>query len=367
MTTFSFRFAAEVGGAEDAVALPLVELKGLILAPGPCLPARLRARVSLGRMLLDDLLSRRLVVLTGKGGTGKSVVGTALALAACARGKRVLLVEIDAPLEASRYLGAAPVGGREAQIRPGLFAVNMDPAAVMDEYVRETARVDLIARKILENPVYHRFFAAAPGLPELMVLGKIMVLEEQRASRFSSRPRYDLIVVDAPATGHGISFLKVPVAASQAVPVGPVGHNARRILSMLRDAERTALVLVAVPEEMAAVEAQELHRAAVDELGMEPAVLVLNQCHERRFRREEEAEILRLAAENADGRLVRGVGLRAALSAARRHLRRRKLTQFYQTRLRRAIPLPLVSLPYLFDEDLGPSSIERLAQRLEAA
>jgi anion-transporting ArsA/GET3 family ATPase len=233
--------------------------------------------------------------------------------------------------------------------------------------VRSVVRVDMLARRVLQSPVYRRFFAAAPGLPELMVLGKIMVLEEARASRFSSRPRYDLIVVDAPATGHGLSFLKVPLAASRAVPVGPIGHNARRILGLLQDADRTALVLVAIPEEMAVVEAQELESAAVDELGIRPAALVLNQCHERRFTREQESEILRLAAEGATGRLARGVGLRSALAAARRHLRRRKLTRFYQARLRRALPLPTVSLPYLFDEDIGPASIERLARRLEAA
>jgi anion-transporting ArsA/GET3 family ATPase len=318
-------------------------------------------------MLLDDLLARRLVILSGKGGTGKSVVGTALALAAGERGKRVLMVEIDAPLEASRYLGATPAGMKETRVREGVFTVNLDPVGVMDEYVRRVVPVDLLARRVLESPVYRRFFTAAPGLPELMTLGKIMVLEEARASRFSSRPRYDLIIVDAPATGHGISFLKVPLAASRAVPVGPVGNNARRILSLLQDADRTALVLVAVPEEMAAVEVQELHRAAVDELGLHPAALVLNQCHERRFTREQEAEILRLAAEGASGRLARGVGLRPALAAARRHLRRLKMTRFYQTRLRRALSLPMISLPYLFDEEIGPSSIERLARRLEAA
>ena len=170
-----------------------------------------------------------------------------------------------------------------------------------------------------------------------------------------------------PATGHGLSLLRVPLVASRAVPAGPIGHNARRILALLRDADRTSLVLVAIPEEMAVVEAQELHRAAVDELGMRPAALVLNQCHERRFTREQEAEILRLAAEGASGRLARGVGLRSALAAARRHLRRRKMTQFYEARLRRALPLPTVSLPYLFDEEVGPSSIERLARHLEAA
>ena len=103
---------------------------------------------------------------------------------------------------------------------PGLFTVNLDPAAVMDEYVRHVVKLEMLVRRILDSPIYHRFFAAAPGLKELMVLGKIMVLEEARA-RLSHKPLWDLIVVDAPATGHGLAFLKVPLAASAAVPVGP--------------------------------------------------------------------------------------------------------------------------------------------------
>ena len=199
-------------------------------------------------MLLDDLLSRRLIVLTGKGGVGKSVVGASLALAARARGLRVLLVEVAAPLEAARLLGGPPSKGAVKQILPGLSTVNLDPTAVMDEYVRRVVPVKLLARRILSSPVYRRFFAAAPGLRELMVLGKIMVLEEARA-RLSRRPAWDLVVVDAPATGHGLAFLKVPLAASRAIPIGPVGHNARRVLKLLRDPGRTALVVVAVPEE----------------------------------------------------------------------------------------------------------------------
>ena len=171
-------------------------------------------------MLLDSLFSRRLVFLTGKGGVGKSVVGAAIALAARERGKRVLLVEVAAPLEAARLLGGPPSRGRETEVLPGLFTVNLDPAAVMDEYVRHVVKLEMFTRRILESPIYRRFFAAAPGLKELMVLGKIMVLEEARA-RFSQKPLWDLIVVDAPATGHGLAFLKVPLVASAAVPVGP--------------------------------------------------------------------------------------------------------------------------------------------------
>lgn len=317
-------------------------------------------------MILDDLLSRRLIILSGKGGVGKSVVATALALAARERGKRVLVVEVETPLEASRYLGVGPAGPRETEALPGIFTVNLSPQQVIDEYVRHVVKLEMLVRRILESPVYHRFFSAAPGLKELMVLGKIMVLEEAR-DRWTGEPRYDVIIVDAPATGHGLSFLKVPLAASAAVPVGPIGHNARRILKLLRDPRRTTLAIVAVPEEMAVVEAAQFHRLAVEELGIRAGVLVLNACHERRFRADQEAEVLRLVAEKADGRLEKGVRLAAALDAGRRHIRRRKLTRFYQDRLRKTVPLPLVTLPYLFREELGPAELRLLAERLAAA
>jgi anion-transporting ArsA/GET3 family ATPase len=317
-------------------------------------------------MLLDSLLGRRVVFLTGKGGVGKSVVGAALALAAQARGKRVLLVEVAAPVEAARMLGARSSGKGETEVQPGLFTVNLDPAGVMEEYIRHVVKLDLLARRILESPIYHRFLAAAPGLKELMVLGKIMVLAEARA-RFSHRPIYDLVVVDAPATGHGLAFLKVPLAASSAIPVGPVGHNARRVLDLVRDPARTALVVVAVPEEMAVVEAVQFYRLAVDELGVEPAAVVLNACHERRFSDEEEQDVLRLTAEGAGGEVAPGVALPEALRAARRQIRRRKLAGFYERRLRRSLKAPLVSLPFLFRDGLRVSDLRRLAERLEAA
>lgn len=319
-------------------------------------------------VLIDDLLARRLLVLSGKGGVGKSLVGTALAVAAHRRGKRVLLVEVDTPAvaEAGRFLGAGPGAGAERELRPGLFTVNLQPAAVMDEYVRHIVKAEFLARRVLDSPIYHRFFAAAPGLKELMVLGKVMVLEEAKIG-WGRRPRFDLIILDAPATGHGLAFLKVPQAAAEAVPVGPVGSNARRVLELLRDDKRTALVVVAIPEEMAVVEAVEFHHLAVEQIGMTARAVVLNACHERRFTKAQEAEVLRLTAEDATGTLAGGVDLRASLEAARRLLRRERMTRFYQTRLRRSLDLPLATLPYLFQDQIGPSQVEELADRLEAA
>src|SRR5260221_5583534 len=148
-------------------------------------------------MLLDGLLEKRLLFLSGKGGVGKSVVGMAMALAARDRGKRVLLVEVGASPEAARFLGAPPSGPRETEVAPGLFTVNIEPAGVMDEYVRHVVKIDMLARRVLESPIYHRFFAAAPGLKELMTLGKLLMIEEAR-DRWSRRPLYDLILVHAP-------------------------------------------------------------------------------------------------------------------------------------------------------------------------
>jgi len=317
-------------------------------------------------MLLDSLFSRRLVILSGKGGVGKSTVGAALCLAARHRGRRVLLVEVAAPLEAARLLRGTPSRGRETEVLPGFWSVNLDPKAAMDEYVRHVVKVEMLARRILDSPIYHRFLTAAPGLKELMVLGKIMMLEDARA-RFSHKPVWDLIVVDAPATGHGLVFLKVPLAASSAVPIGPVGANARRILDLIRDPGRTALVVVSIPEEMAVVEALQFRELAQEELQIEPAAFVLNACHERRFSDAEEAQVLGLTASGENGEILPGVPLQAALRAARRQIRRRKLTRFYQQRLRRTLDLPLVSLPFLVRERFDLDALRALAERLEAA
>jgi anion-transporting ArsA/GET3 family ATPase len=316
-------------------------------------------------MLLDGLLSRRLVLLSGKGGVGKSVVGVALALAARERGKRALLVEIDAPLEASRYLGAPPSGPRPVEPLPGLFTVNLEPQAVMDEYVRHVVKVEFLARRIVESAVYRRFYSTAPGLKELMLLGKIVVLSEAHEG-LKRRPRYDVVIVDMPATGHGLSLLKVPMAASAAIPVGPIGHQARWILSRLRDPAHTALALVAIPEEMAVVEALEFDRLAREDVGLTPCAVILNACHERRLSADDEAEVLRLSSLGAQGSLAPGIRLEAALAAARHHMRRRRLTRFYQQRLKR-LGLPLASLPYLFEEQLGPEDVRELSSRLLAA
>lgn len=317
-------------------------------------------------MIVDDLLARRLIFVSGKGGVGKSSVAAALALAARRRGRRVLLAEIDAPRSLGRTLAGVSAGPEEAELMPGLWLVNMSPRTVMDEYVRHVVKLDWVARRILESPIYDRFIAAAPGLKELITLGKLMVMEEAR-SRRGPGPRWDTIIVDAPATGHGLALLKVPLAASEAVPVGPVGHNARRVLTLLRDPTRATLVIVALPEEMAVVEAEQFYRMARDEVRLDVGAVVLNGCHERAFTPRQEVEVLERLARGEDGPLDGRVRLGPALGAARRQLRREKLTRFYLQRLRRGFQAPLLTLPHVFAESLDAAALRHFSERLEAA
>jgi hypothetical protein len=136
---------------------------------------------------------------------------------------------------------------------------------------------------------------------------------------------------------------------------------------MLRDPAWTALVIVAMPEEMAVVEALELRQAARTQLGVTPSAIVLNACHERRFTADEEAAVLRLTRAGASGRLRGGVPLEDALLAASRHLRRARLTRFYERRLRRAGEANLVRMPFLYDAPLESEGISRLADVLADA
>ena len=318
-------------------------------------------------MLLDDLLSRRLVVLTGKGGVGKSVVGAALAVAARERGKRVLLVEVAAPVEAARLLGGPPSQGRETEALPGLFTVNLDPAAVMDEYVRHVVKLEMLARRILGSPIYRRFFAAAPGLKELMVLGKIMVLEEARArlshepqlgpgrgGRAGHRPRARVPEGPARRLGGGARGPDRPqrpprARACSATPAAPRWSwwRSRRRWRSWRRCSSTA----SPPRRSGWSRRRSSSTAATS--AASPTRTRRRCCASR--------------PRGRTGTLEPDVPLPAALRAARRQIRRRKLTRFYQARLRRTLDTPLVSLPFLFREALGLEDVRLLAGKLEAA
>ena len=227
-----------------------------------------------------SLLDRRIVIVTGKGGTGKTTVSAALALAAADRGQRVLVVEVGPFEHIPALLGGSPGGHTEAvgyagrTLRPGLRAMRIDPYAAVAEYLGLQIGSPRLVELALRNRALKQFLSGAPGWRELITLGKIWHLERQRTP--AGEPQHDLIVVDAPATGHGITFLDVPHVVRSAVRSGPLARNAGNVADLMRDPARTLVLPVSLAEELPTQETAELVVRIRKDLGMRIDRVVVN-------------------------------------------------------------------------------------------
>jgi Mrp family chromosome partitioning ATPase len=222
---------------------------------------------------LDRLARRELLVVTGKGGVGKTVVSATLGRALAARGRRVLVVEVDPRENLHRMLGLPPSGGAIVAAGPRLWVQNLKPRQVLDEVVREQVRIDLIAERVLRSPVYEQFSAAAPGLKEMAILGHAWRLLQGLSLH---APELDLVVLDAPATGHGVALLSAPQLVADVVARGPFGRMAEDLAVLIADPERCGVAVVTQAEEMPVEEALELAATLVQRIGRPPELLVVN-------------------------------------------------------------------------------------------
>src|SRR3954471_19821923 len=182
---------------------------------------------------MPSLLDRRLVVVTGKGGTGKSTLSAALALSAARRGKRVLVCEVVARERVSELLGKPPSGTQIRELRPNLYSVHVRPREAMREYALMTLKYETLYKLAFENAAARYFLAAAPSLAEIVMLGKVWWHAAHDMDR--GRPRWDLVVLDAPATGHGLTFLSVPETFLRLVAEGPLARDMRSMHALLED------------------------------------------------------------------------------------------------------------------------------------
>src|SRR5438270_4135688 len=221
-----------------------------------------------------DLLDRRLLFFTGKGGVGKSTVTAATALLAAERGQRVLLVEVDAKNNLTALFEHAPVGFEPRQVHPGVYAMQMDTEASLREYLKVQARVPVFGRIGPMARAFDFVATAAPGVKEILTVGKICW--DLRES-IQGRADWDLIVVDAAATGHVISQLDAPRAIQELVAVGPIRNQTDWMVELLRDPALTALNVVTSPEEMPVNETIELVGRAREELDVPLGVVIVNR------------------------------------------------------------------------------------------
>jgi anion-transporting ArsA/GET3 family ATPase len=308
---------------------------------------------------VSALYDRKLILVVGKGGVGRSTVAAAIAGACAARGKKTLLYESNANDRFGLYFDKPAVGTDIVQLAPNLHAVNTTPAAAMAEYGLMILKFKSVYEMVFENRVTKAFLRAVPGLDDYAVIGKLWyaTTEMKRGS-----PTWDTVVFDMPASGHSVSMLRVPQVIVETVPEGPLTRDARTIVSLFSDPARTSAVLVTLAEEMPVNEAIELE-AKLEGLGISPQQVVCNQMYPDHFPAGTPVArvVDALAADRALASPLAELAAHAGLSRDRR-----ALNAHYLSELRRRTEVPIVELPMLFSPTLGSKQVALLGGKLAA-
>jgi anion-transporting ArsA/GET3 family ATPase len=296
-----------------------------------------------------SLLDRELIYVTGKGGVGKTTVAAAIGTAAAAAGKRTIVCEVAEQDRVSRAFAREGVTEAETQLADNLWATSIDPQRALEEWLSRQVSATVV-RTLTRSSAFQYFVAAAPGAKELVTIAKIW--ETAQRERWSKDSRtYDLVVVDAPASGHGIGMLRTPQTFGDIARVGPVRRQALKVRGMLSDPKRTAYVGVALAEEMPINETIELGAQLEDAVGLGLDAVIVNGVFPERFKPAEADRLRELAAE-------------PAIEAALAEHDRAKAQRTHLRRLRRAVDAHVYTLPYLFDREMGPETWAELGAQL---
>ena len=321
-------------------------------------------------MDVENLLDPRLLIVTGKGGVGKSTVAAALAVAGAATGRRTCLIEVEGRQTFSRLFSTQSWDFEEREFRPGLWGLSIDPDASLREYLDMFYGAKRLSRLVSNSSAVEFATTAAPGIKDVRLIGKVKEMERRRDP--NGRFRYDLLVLDAPPTGRIVNFLQAPDSTTELVNIGPIREQAQTVVDMLLDPERTNLLLVTLLEEMPVQETVESVHALQD-LGVTLGPTIVNRVLEERF-----DEVARKAFDGLSAATViktlasqdialDSAGAEELVAMGHQHLHRMDLQQRMREDLRKRVRLPLLELPFLWGESFGPDEITHLAEIVEGA
>jgi anion-transporting ArsA/GET3 family ATPase len=312
--------------------------------------------------VVANLLDRKLLFVTGKGGVGKTTVAAALGLLGAQQGKRTLVCEIDAKGNLADFYETKNTGFKPREIEPGLFAMSMDTEESLQEYLRLQLRLPAVARIGPLARAFEFVATAAPGVNEILTIGKPIYEVRER--------HYDLVIVDAVASGHIVGQLAAPQAIKELVQVGLVRNQTGWMLEILGDAAITGLVIVATPEEMPVNETIELTARIRNETNVDIAGVVVNRVLPELFGRGEEETFERLRQPALVGQLRDELDgpVDVVFEAAELAVTLRRTRAGHLERLREQLDpsIPVLYVPELFSRSHGLRATRQVAEALSA-
>jgi len=305
---------------------------------------------------MSQLFDHRLLLVAGKGGVGRTTVAAALARAAIRTGKRVLIAQTNAPERLGRLLGLThPIGPEVESVDERLWAVNMRPKEALHEYGVMLLRFEPLYRAFFENKPMRSFLGAFPGLDYWTMLGKAWW---HTTEEYDGRPKYDLVILDGPASGHAVAMLRIPDAVRSAMPRGPLARDAEQARATFSDPRLTSVVLVTLPEELPARETLVLVRD-LKELRIPIGPLVVNAMPPAEAA---DPVVERIVASQTNAAAIPALAnLVAGISVLGN---RRRDAERTVANLAADPGLPMLQLPRLPSNDLGPEEISKLADIL---
>lgn len=305
------------------------------------------------------LTTSGVIIVAGKGGVGKTAVSAALAMASSSVGLRTLIVEVEGKSGLASLFNSAQFSYSEIQlVEPSLGVGEVRARTVVPEdalldYLKDHG-LKRISGRLVSTGALDVVATAVPGISDILILGKIKQLERSR--------EFDLIIVDAPAAGHAITFLRSASGLEDAVKVGPINSQAKDVLALLNDPTRCRVLLVTSPEETPVNELIETAYSLEDEVGVSLGPVVVNGVL---------PELPGLQANPLEAAAQAGVELQPSeaqnlADAALFRLQRTALQRAQLERMAQELPLAQLLLPYVFTSELGPDGLGQLSNGLLA-